>query len=205
MYCALSFLRALQVASSRAASQQMSISKAIVPQAQADVDDVDEEECCRICWGPATDAEPLVVPCKCKGSLRHAHANCARLWVEQCNRLKCEVIAQHADGAQAALPCQSSLCLQRLLPFLSPHSTAALSSSALPSASILKPPLTDSGFAKLYPVCPVPANLVRVPRAGPPISAHFLWPQAYSNALQASPFASSCHTLHVCLCSFTVV
>jgi hypothetical protein len=41
----------------------------------------EEELMCRICFdGESTSSNPLIAPCRCKGSMRHVHARCLAEW-----------------------------------------------------------------------------------------------------------------------------
>lgn len=39
------------------------------------------EKICRFCWQPATiDADPLISPCECRGSVEYVHLDCMKRW-----------------------------------------------------------------------------------------------------------------------------
>lgn len=42
----------------------------------------DSEEC-RICLEPKTSTEPLIIACKCIGSVKFVHAGCLKEWVQR--------------------------------------------------------------------------------------------------------------------------
>ena len=41
----------------------------------------EEEPNCRICYGPGTPRNVLIVPCACRGSIEHVHADCLKIWL----------------------------------------------------------------------------------------------------------------------------
>lgn len=45
----------------------------------------DGELVCRICYGKEDEPEvdPLIVPCKCTGSVKHIHLSCAKAWINE--------------------------------------------------------------------------------------------------------------------------
>lgn len=47
---------------------------------------MNEEFSCRICRGEATDQQPLLHPCKCKGSIRYIHQDCLLEWLKHSNK-----------------------------------------------------------------------------------------------------------------------
>ncbi|XP_027885295.1 E3 ubiquitin-protein ligase MARCH7-like isoform X1 [Xiphophorus couchianus] len=40
-----------------------------------------EDNQCRICYGDHSDADPLLSPCQCSGSLTYIHCSCLRTWI----------------------------------------------------------------------------------------------------------------------------
>ncbi|PWA21506.1 hypothetical protein CCH79_00003282 [Gambusia affinis] len=46
-----------------------------------DVSHDNEDNQCRICYGDHSDADPLLSPCQCSGSLRYIHCSCLKTWV----------------------------------------------------------------------------------------------------------------------------
>ncbi|EGV61927.1 hypothetical protein CANTEDRAFT_125275 [Yamadazyma tenuis ATCC 10573] len=48
---------------------------------------------CRICRGEHTDLEPLLHPCKCKGSIKYIHQHCLMEWLKHSNKSvkKCDI------------------------------------------------------------------------------------------------------------------
>lgn len=38
---------------------------------------------CRICLEEGSEANPLIVPCKCTGSIRFVHTACIREWIQR--------------------------------------------------------------------------------------------------------------------------
>lgn len=53
----------------------------------------DGEYLCRICRGEATRNQPLIHPCKCRGSIRYIHENCLMEWLKHSNKStkKCDI------------------------------------------------------------------------------------------------------------------
>ncbi|KAF7993793.1 hypothetical protein HCN44_010400 [Aphidius gifuensis] len=49
---------------------------------------------CRICHHSDTSSEPLVSPCRCKGTLAHIHLSCLERWLNESSRNHCE-LCQH--------------------------------------------------------------------------------------------------------------
>lgn len=45
-----------------------------------------EEQSCRICRGEATETQPLLHPCKCKGLIRYIHQDCLVEWLNHSNK-----------------------------------------------------------------------------------------------------------------------
>lgn len=45
-----------------------------------------EEQSCRICRGEATESQPLLHPCKCKGLIRYIHQDCLVEWLNHSNK-----------------------------------------------------------------------------------------------------------------------
>eukprot|EP00388_Colpodella_angusta_P020754 GDKJ01052201.1.p1 GENE.GDKJ01052201.1~~GDKJ01052201.1.p1 ORF type:complete len:697 (-),score=107.58 GDKJ01052201.1:129-2219(-) len=64
-------------------------------------ENTEEERICRICFDEETDEteNPLIIPCKCKGSSSFIHLNCLRRWME--GRLK--LPEEAATATQAML------------------------------------------------------------------------------------------------------
>jgi hypothetical protein len=52
----------------------------------------DASQCCRICL--LSDHEPLISPCKCKGSLTYVHLSCLERWLNENGQSYCE-LCQH--------------------------------------------------------------------------------------------------------------
>ncbi|TKR87630.1 hypothetical protein L596_012000 [Steinernema carpocapsae] len=40
------------------------------------------DQFCRICYNPETPGNPLIAPCRCTGSLTHAHKTCILQWFD---------------------------------------------------------------------------------------------------------------------------
>ncbi|WVR09207.1 hypothetical protein IAU60_006269 [Kwoniella sp. DSM 27419] len=51
----------------------------------------DEEDVCRVCRVEGDDADPLVHPCRCSGSVRFVHPDCLRQWLAQTGKKHCEI------------------------------------------------------------------------------------------------------------------
>lgn len=53
----------------------------------------DVDHSCRICRGEATAAQPLIHPCKCRGSIKYIHQDCLLEWLEHSNtkEKKCDI------------------------------------------------------------------------------------------------------------------
>lgn len=51
------------------------------------------ENSCRICRGEATRSQPLIHPCKCRGSIKYIHQDCLLEWLKHSNRStsKCDI------------------------------------------------------------------------------------------------------------------
>lgn len=47
---------------------------------------MDTEHSCRICRGEATDSQPLIHPCKCRGSIKYIHQDCLMEWLNHSNK-----------------------------------------------------------------------------------------------------------------------
>ena len=52
-----------------------------------------EVNTCRICRGEATRTQPLLHPCKCRGSIKYIHQECLLEWLRHLNKLseKCDI------------------------------------------------------------------------------------------------------------------
>lgn len=60
---------------------QQELKEAMEVKGQKDVDP-NEEIKCRICWGDNDDeTNPLIVACKCKGSVGLIHFQCLKAWI----------------------------------------------------------------------------------------------------------------------------
>lgn len=46
----------------------------------------DTENSCRICRGEGTSSQPLLHPCKCRGSIRYIHQDCLLEWLKHSNK-----------------------------------------------------------------------------------------------------------------------
>ena len=47
-----------------------------------DIDESEDQVQCRICWGTENDDQnPLIIACKCKGSVGIIHFQCLKNWV----------------------------------------------------------------------------------------------------------------------------
>jgi len=74
--------------------------------------DLEEEDECRVCRGPAEEGDPLFSPCKCSGSIGLTHQACLASWLEvQRGDGRCELCStkfrfapQYASGAPKQLP-----------------------------------------------------------------------------------------------------
>lgn len=53
----------------------------------------DLDQTCRICRGEASIAQPLLHPCKCRGSIRYIHQDCLLEWLRHSNKTtkKCDI------------------------------------------------------------------------------------------------------------------
>jgi len=53
----------------------------------------DVEHSCRICRGEATATQPLLHPCKCRGSIKYIHQDCLLEWLKHSNKSteKCDI------------------------------------------------------------------------------------------------------------------
>lgn len=53
----------------------------------------DLDRTCRICRGEATTSQPLLHPCKCRGSIRYIHQDCLLEWLKHSNKTtkKCDI------------------------------------------------------------------------------------------------------------------
>lgn len=47
---------------------------------------MDTEHSCRICRGEATESQPLIHPCKCRGSIKYIHQDCLMEWLNHSNK-----------------------------------------------------------------------------------------------------------------------
>ncbi|KAK6454315.1 uncharacterized protein RJT20DRAFT_130394 [Scheffersomyces xylosifermentans] len=52
-----------------------------------------EDHTCRICRGEATASQPLLHPCKCRGSIKYIHQDCLLEWLKHSNKSteKCDI------------------------------------------------------------------------------------------------------------------
>lgn len=46
----------------------------------------DTEHSCRICRGEATESQPLIHPCRCRGSIKYIHQDCLMEWLNHSNK-----------------------------------------------------------------------------------------------------------------------
>ncbi|CCE72676.1 Piso0_000266 [Millerozyma farinosa CBS 7064] len=53
----------------------------------------DTEKSCRVCRGEGTESQPLLHPCKCRGSIKYIHQNCLMEWLKHSNKStkKCDI------------------------------------------------------------------------------------------------------------------
>nr|XP_018259002.1 uncharacterized protein I303_08544 [Kwoniella dejecticola CBS 10117]OBR81160.1 hypothetical protein I303_08544 [Kwoniella dejecticola CBS 10117] len=51
----------------------------------------DEEDVCRVCRVEGDEADPLIYPCKCSGSVRFVHPDCLKQWLAQTGKKHCEI------------------------------------------------------------------------------------------------------------------
>mmetsp|Transcript_87167 Transcript_87167/g.251392 ORF Transcript_87167/g.251392 Transcript_87167/m.251392 type:complete len:382 (+) Transcript_87167:175-1320(+) len=108
----------------------------------------DPEQCiesmpCRICLmeGPGED-DPLIKPCKCKGSIEYVHLKCLRYWTK--SRLQSTDAGQSDPGSYFYRPLTCELCLSSLPAFIMPVGGK--------SAPLLEAPPTKPPFVVLESV-----------------------------------------------------
>lgn len=58
---------------------------------------------CRVCHGPASDTEPLLYPCRCKGSIQYCHESCLSDWLAVSHGTKCELCRHEYQWQKGAL------------------------------------------------------------------------------------------------------
>jgi len=46
---------------------------------------------CRVCYGDASETNPLLSPCDCKGSVEFIHLRCLYTWIHLSNKKRCEL------------------------------------------------------------------------------------------------------------------
>nr|XP_019047804.1 hypothetical protein I302_04422 [Kwoniella bestiolae CBS 10118]OCF26734.1 hypothetical protein I302_04422 [Kwoniella bestiolae CBS 10118] len=51
----------------------------------------DEGDVCRVCRVEGDEADPLIYPCKCSGSVRFVHPDCLKQWLAQTGKKHCEI------------------------------------------------------------------------------------------------------------------
>ncbi|WWC73270.1 uncharacterized protein I206_107236 [Kwoniella pini CBS 10737] len=51
----------------------------------------DEGDVCRVCRVEGDEADPLIYPCKCAGSVRFVHPDCLKQWLAQTGKKHCEI------------------------------------------------------------------------------------------------------------------
>ena len=57
---------------------------------------------CRICYGEGEDANPLISPCDCKGSVEFQHTQCLHRWLRVATEPRCELC--HKDYLMETVP-----------------------------------------------------------------------------------------------------
>ena len=63
---------------------------------------------CRFCWQPATtNADPLITPCECKGSVQYVHLDCMKRW---------RTITPYEDFVQRCQLCLSAIRMPTYYP-----------------------------------------------------------------------------------------
>ncbi|WWC91366.1 uncharacterized protein L201_006309 [Kwoniella dendrophila CBS 6074] len=51
----------------------------------------EEEDVCRVCRVEGDEADPLIHPCKCSGSVKFVHPDCLKQWLAQTGKKHCEI------------------------------------------------------------------------------------------------------------------
>ncbi|KAL4425225.1 hypothetical protein ABPG75_009241 [Micractinium tetrahymenae] len=79
---------------------------------------------CRICHGGAEDGNPLMSPCRCRGTMAHVHASCLADWQRVSGKRHCDVCRAayrspgwrlraalaHVQAAAFTVGCIGTLC-----------------------------------------------------------------------------------------------
>lgn len=55
------------------------------------MEDLDEEQICKVCRTEGTPDHPLFYPCKCRGSIKYVHQDCLEQWIRHSKTTKCEL------------------------------------------------------------------------------------------------------------------
>lgn len=60
---------------------QQELKEAMTVKTANDFKDTEQEVTCRFCWGAEEEDNPLILACKCRGSVGLIHFNCLKSWI----------------------------------------------------------------------------------------------------------------------------
>lgn len=60
---------------------------------------------CRICLEPASNTEPFIQPCNCRGYVANVHKNCLQQWINIRKSPNCEICKSKYDITIVTIPC----------------------------------------------------------------------------------------------------
>jgi len=55
------------------------------------MEDLEDDQICKVCRTEGTPDHPLFYPCKCRGSIKYVHQDCLEQWIRHSKATKCEV------------------------------------------------------------------------------------------------------------------
>ncbi|TFK17884.1 hypothetical protein FA15DRAFT_675738 [Coprinopsis marcescibilis] len=76
--------------------------------------ELEEQDTCRICSAPAEPDQPLFHPCKCSGTIRYIHQDCLTTWLAHSKKKTCDVCKHSYSFTKVYAPDMPS----RIPPFL---------------------------------------------------------------------------------------
>jgi len=59
---------------------------------------------CRICLEPASNTEPFIQPCNCRGHVANVHKNCLQQWINIRKSPNCEICKSKYDNTIVTIP-----------------------------------------------------------------------------------------------------
>lgn len=89
-----------------------------------------QEEECRFCFEVGTTEDPLVAPCKCRGTIGKVHKSCLRHWILEKGCLTCEICNEPFQLDRETMPSAEELLAYRHALHAAAHHQLGLETAA---------------------------------------------------------------------------